>query len=374
MRTQSDKTTTWFPWSGVRLLSTFHRACWKFRTRKPVNPSSATKKTKSSTIWRSRGVRLQGSPSNWTEILSFNKFVFILAVAAEQWMDVESKLGLLAIFNLDWTVKFFVRNQHRETCGCTTRSGSDNIFLLFRQLFFFFRLLSTFSSQAIDGRCEQNTFPHCMYRHKHFVRTSHMMLHAHAWLKLCLPSTIVSLSCHLSRAMSFDPHRTPPLLFSTLPSSTSSTLSGSCSTSFQPRACADPHGRRGDGFDGIRTSHMRSTLARVLPTRTGGGRRTSHNNFMVSLFWTLHCLLVMRPKKSKCAGRWGHVGGRRLGRTSSATEGLADPGPKPTENLHTNAWEKLVPFGTGQDVDLGRACAKGLHAGKGHDRRLRMGM
>ena len=120
-------------------------------------------------------------------------------------MEVESKLGLLAIFNLDRTVKNF------------------------------------WSKSA-------TTFPHCLYRHKHFVRTSHMMLHAHAGLKLCLPSKIVSLSCHLSRAMSFDPHRTPPLLFSTLPSSISSTLSGSCSTSFQPRACADPHFLGGDGF------------------------------------------------------------------------------------------------------------------------------
>ena len=48
--------------------------------------------------------------------------------------------------------------------------------------------------------CEHNTFPDCMYRHKHFVLTSHMMLHAHAWLKLCFPSKVVSSSCHLSRA------------------------------------------------------------------------------------------------------------------------------------------------------------------------------
>ena len=88
----------WSSWSEARLLS----------TRKPVNPSSATKKTKSSTtFWRSRRVRLQGPPSNWMERLSFNKFVFILAVAAEQWMEAETKLGLLAIFNLDWTVKIF---------------------------------------------------------------------------------------------------------------------------------------------------------------------------------------------------------------------------------------------------------------------------
>ena len=48
--------------------------------------------------------------------------------------------------------------------------------------------------------------------------------------------------------MSFDPHSTPPLLFPTPPSSTSPTLYGSCSTSFQSRTCADPHGLRGDDF------------------------------------------------------------------------------------------------------------------------------
>ena len=52
----------------------------------------------------------------------------------------------------------------------------------------------------------------------------------------------------VSRAMSFDPHRTPALMTSMLPSSTSPTLSGSCSKSFQPRTCADPRGLRGDGF------------------------------------------------------------------------------------------------------------------------------
>ena len=60
----------------------------------------------------------------------------------------------------------------------------------------------------------------------------------------------ISSSCHLSRAMSFDQHSTPSLLFSTLSSSASPTLSGSCScsTSFQPRTCADPRGPGSDGF------------------------------------------------------------------------------------------------------------------------------
>ena len=45
-----------------------------------------------------------------------------------------------------------------------------------------FRLPATFNSHAIDGACEQNTFSHCMYRRSHFISTSHMMLHVHAWL------------------------------------------------------------------------------------------------------------------------------------------------------------------------------------------------
>ena len=55
------------------------------------------------------------------DIISFNKFVCILAVAAARWLEVESKLGLLAVFNLDWTVSFLGRiHQHRETCGNRT--------------------------------------------------------------------------------------------------------------------------------------------------------------------------------------------------------------------------------------------------------------
>ena len=48
--------------------------------------------------------------------------------------------------------------------------------------------------------------------------------------------------------MSFDLHSTPTLMTSILPSSTSPTLSGSCSTSIQPRTCADPRGLGCDGF------------------------------------------------------------------------------------------------------------------------------
>ena len=66
-----------------------------------------------------------------------------------------------------------------------------------------FRLPASFSSQAIDVRCEQNTFTRCMHRHEHFVSTSHMMLHAHAWLKLCLkyfPHLVICRApCRLTR-------------------------------------------------------------------------------------------------------------------------------------------------------------------------------
>ena len=80
-------------------------------------------------------------------------------------MEVESKLELLAIFNLDWTVKLWGRNhQHRETCGFTTMNDSD-IFLSC-SCSCFFRLLN---SQAIDGRgCEQTTCPLCMHKRSHF--------------------------------------------------------------------------------------------------------------------------------------------------------------------------------------------------------------
>ena len=49
-----------------------------------------------------------GSPSNWMEMLSFNKFVFILAMAAARRLEVESKFGFWAIFNLDGTRKKFL--------------------------------------------------------------------------------------------------------------------------------------------------------------------------------------------------------------------------------------------------------------------------
>ena len=80
----SEKTTTCFPWSEARFLSTIQRTCVESTGQRNQSIHPAQKKKTQSSLGRSRGVQLQGSPSNWMEILSFNKFVFILAVAAEQ--------------------------------------------------------------------------------------------------------------------------------------------------------------------------------------------------------------------------------------------------------------------------------------------------
>ena len=89
-----------------RALRDYARNMLKVPDQGISQSSSTTKKAKcSTTVWWPRGVRLYNSPLNWMEIFSFNKFVFIFAVAAK-WMEVEPKLGLLAIFNLERTVKF----------------------------------------------------------------------------------------------------------------------------------------------------------------------------------------------------------------------------------------------------------------------------
>ena len=94
-----------------------------------------------------------------------------------------------------------------------TRSGPDTIFSLVQVVVF--RLRATFRSQAIDGGREQNTFRHCMYRHRHFVRASHMISHAHAWLKSCLPlKAFPYLVICLDRHVVWSAQ--PSLLFSTL--------------------------------------------------------------------------------------------------------------------------------------------------------------
>ena len=51
--------------------------------------------------------------------------------------------------------------------------------------------------------CEQHTFSHCMYRRRHLVSTSHMMLHAHAWLKKnCVPQNPFVIPSLVSRHVS----------------------------------------------------------------------------------------------------------------------------------------------------------------------------
>ena len=70
------------------------------------------------------------------DILTFNKFVPIRALAARR-LEVESKLGLLAILNLDWTVKNILSNsnEHRGTCCRVTSTAC----LLVQVVFFFAR-------------------------------------------------------------------------------------------------------------------------------------------------------------------------------------------------------------------------------------------
>ena len=85
--------------------------------------------------------------------------------------------------------------------------------------------------------------------------------------------------------MSFDPHSTPSLLFSTLSSSVSLPLSGSCSTSFQPRTCADPHGIGGDGFtesDPLTSPELArwSLLDKSAKTGAGGNPADSPITFL----------------------------------------------------------------------------------------------
>ena len=77
-----------------------------------------------------------------------------------------------------------------------------------------FRLPATFSSQAINGRCEQNTISHCMHRRRHFVRTSqctHSLYHIRgSRLKLnCVPKTFLIpslVSRHVSRPAQYTQH------------------------------------------------------------------------------------------------------------------------------------------------------------------------
>ena len=45
-----------------------------------IHPAHQTRQKSSTIIQRFQGIQLHGSPSNWMEILTFNKFVFIRAL------------------------------------------------------------------------------------------------------------------------------------------------------------------------------------------------------------------------------------------------------------------------------------------------------
>ena len=127
-------------------------------------------------------------------------------------MEVETKFGSLAIFNLGLNSIFNGRShQHRETCGFTTRNNSDKLFVSCSGGCF-----SLSGNMQFPGNrrgCEQNTFSHCMYRRRHFISTSHMMLHVHAWLKAQVEMCARNISSHLLvRVMSHDLLSTPSIL------------------------------------------------------------------------------------------------------------------------------------------------------------------
>ena len=101
--------------------------------------------------------------------------------------------------------------------------------------------------------------------------------------------------------MSFDSHRTLSLLFSALSSSISTTLSGSCSTSFQPRTCADPHGLGGEGFsesDPL-TGYEPKMVGDKDGRRQDGYPRSSLNKRVLTLPKTRSCTLLNKVKLRK---------------------------------------------------------------------------
>ena len=122
-----------------------------------------------------------------------------------------------------------------------------------------FRLPATFRSQAIDW-CVNRARPHiaCTDANK-FFSTSHMMLHAHAWLKLnCVPKTSShSIPCFAPCVTTCTVHRAFCLLFSLSSTSPSSTGSGSrLITSRDLRQVMSPKG----------PSTTRSSLSKRLST------------------------------------------------------------------------------------------------------------
>ena len=99
-------------------------------------------------------------------------------------------------------------------------------------------------SNHIQNKSEQIQFSPAhfsMYRCAQSVRTSHMMLHAHAWLKfkVCLPQHCHSISCAMSDAF----HGTRSTSSSSL-----SSVPGLRRLLTSRNPCADPREHGGDGY------------------------------------------------------------------------------------------------------------------------------
>ena len=137
------------------------------------------------------------------EIKSFNKFVFILAMAAARCLEVESKLGILAIFNLHWTVNVLGRNhQLGESCGFTTRNDSHKFFYLVHVV-----VCSLAGNFQLPGNRREvwNATPltqHIQMRTLCPHITLHSFLEPHLWLKVILIVSKIIVSFHLSRDVS----------------------------------------------------------------------------------------------------------------------------------------------------------------------------
>ena len=127
-------------------------------------------------------------------------------------MEAETKLGLLAIFNLGLNSNLFLRSKSSAQGNLwlhDKKQFRQIICILFRWLFF------AFGQHAIPRQstgCEQNTFSHCMYRRRHFISTSHMMFTftRGSRLKLkCVPETFLIpslVSRHVSRPAQYTQH------------------------------------------------------------------------------------------------------------------------------------------------------------------------
>ena len=141
------------------------------------------------------------------------------------------KVGIIGHLQPGLNSKTILSNSNNKHRWTRCRSDFDSLFSCSGSCFF--RLPETFNSLANDGECQQRHLSHSIFfnmnRCAESVRTSHMMLHAHAWLKfkLCL---------HLLRNV---PRSTSSSSFSSVPGL--QTLL----TSRNP--CADPREHGGDG-------------------------------------------------------------------------------------------------------------------------------